>query len=356
MVLWRFHWRGILLVLVCAVLISGCWGRKFFRMPRETIDTSTKVDSLLRENAKLQKRMYLVEKTLEEQRDYTRSANAQLKIDLEEFKDQVNALLQKLGEVQSGSSREYDIGRVRTSDTASVETQAGDATGEENLHREDRETVPEAESASEAPSPDTAAVLDAEPGREQIDPADTAVVHFDRAIPPPDEIHRQIYLDFSRGEYQLALEDSELFLREYSDHPLGEEVHFIRGECFMEQEKYFDALKEFSLILRQYPRGRRVPATLFRMAVSYESIGEKEIAAGVVRRLIREHPYSEEAGAAEERFGDLGMIRTLSSTPPTPGGSPGNPKRLDRNRTYLSTTVGATGVPSASFCNPPTTT
>ncbi|MCK4236298.1 MAG: hypothetical protein KAX38_04205, partial [Candidatus Krumholzibacteria bacterium] len=61
----------------------------------------------------------------------------------------------------------------------------------------------------------------------------------------------------------------------------------------------------FSLILQMYPRGKRVPAALFRMAVSYESIGDRDVAAGVVRRLIREYPYSEEAGAAEERFHDL---------------------------------------------------
>ncbi len=128
---------------------------------------------------------------------------------------------------------------------------------------------------------------------------DTAIV------PQPEEIHRQVYLDYSRGEYQLAIEESQLFLDDYSDHPLVQEIIFIRGECFMGQEKFFDALKEFSRILQEFPGGKRVPASLLRMAVAYENIGETEVAAGIVRRLVREHPYSEEAALAEERYKDL---------------------------------------------------
>jgi hypothetical protein len=38
------------------------------------------------------------------------------------------------------------------------------------------------------------------------------------------------------------------------------------------------------------------------MAVSYDATGQKELAAGVVRRLLNEHPKSEEAKVAAERF------------------------------------------------------
>jgi TolA-binding protein len=142
-------------------------------------------------------------------------------------------------------------------------------------------------------------------GMEGTSPPDSDRDVSARTVPPPDEIHRQVYLDFSRREYQLALEESDLFLKGYPDHPLGEEIRLIRGECFMEQDEYFDAIKEFSILLQQYPNGQKIPAALFRMAISYERIEEREIAAGVVRRLIREHPYSEEASAAQERFADL---------------------------------------------------
>ena len=64
--------RWIVRAFLCALLIllvgiaGGCWGRKFFRMPSETLDTSTKVDSLLKENAMLRERISNLERALAE--------------------------------------------------------------------------------------------------------------------------------------------------------------------------------------------------------------------------------------------------------------------------------------------------
>lgn len=269
----------ILIVLVFASLNVGCWGRKFFRAPGETIEISAKVDSLLKENMVLQRRMYQVEKMLASQQDYSRGVNAQNKIDLEELKDQINALTQSVGE--SGSPV--------------------------------RSWTPESSSAGTRVFEDTASSVDSLPvsGDEAGVPPDPGlvagrpVVEENDAMPSPEEIHRQIYLDFSRMEYSVALDESEMFLDRYGSHPLGEEVRFIRGECFMELGQYFDALKEFSAILQQYPGGRRKPSALLRMAISYEEIGDRDLAVGVARRLVREHPGSEESSEARERFSDL---------------------------------------------------
>jgi TolA-binding protein len=273
------------LLMACMTLQAGCWGRKFFRMPRETLETSAKTDSLIRENAELRRRIARMEGTLEEQQDYSRRSNAQLKIDLEELKDQLNVVQEMLR--NAGQTSYY-----RPMETRSVEQEGADSVREGIPVDEDRGTEPGDTVRAERGGVDDAS-------------ADSVRAGSVESVPSAEEIYRQVYLDFSRGEYQLAVEESELFLEKYQDHPLSQEVLFIRGECFMEQEKYFDALKEFSRILQEFPSGKRIPAALLRMAISYESIGENEVAAGVVRRLLREHPYSEEAALAEERYKSL---------------------------------------------------
>jgi tol-pal system protein YbgF len=121
--------------------------------------------------------------------------------------------------------------------------------------------------------------------------------------PPPEALYRQIYLDYSRRQYQVALDESESFLAAYPDDPLGEEVLFTRGQCLMEQTAYSDAVKEFSTLLQRYPRGKRAPGALLRTAIAYDAMGQKELSAGVARRLVKEFPQSEEAKTAGERFG-----------------------------------------------------
>ena len=273
----------VCILCVCMILQAGCWGRKFFNMPSETIETSARVDSLLGENAKLSRRISNIEGTLSEQQDYSRRSNAQLKIDLEEMKDQLMILQEMLRNTDQNAYYRAtgSGGAVTIPRDVDRAQQAADEGLEEEPDSTDS-TLP-VEDAGEA-SPDTAGTV---------------------SVPQPEEIHRQVYLDYSRGEYQLAIEESQLFLDEYAGHPFIQEIVFIRGECFMGQEKFFDALKEFSRILQEFPGGKRIPASLLRMVVAYENIGEAEVAAGIVRRLVREHPYSEEAALAEERYKDL---------------------------------------------------
>lgn len=269
----------LICVLAAAMIFqAGCWGRKFFRMPGESLETSAKADSLLRVNSELRRRLETMERNYERQQEYSRRSNAQLKLDIEELKDQINMLQEML----------RDTGR--STGAAGIRESAPPSGGDDFTGGEGGLEQPPAE-----PPGGTADTL----GADSVGTAETMTA------PPPEEIHRQMYLDFSRGEFQLALEESEIFLAEYEGHHLTQEVLFIRGECFMEQEKYFDALKEFSRILQDFPSGNRIPASLLRMAIAYEGIGEREIAGGIVRRLIREHPYSEEAAVAEDRFGEL---------------------------------------------------
>ena len=287
---------GICALLVLLVAIEGgCWGRKFFHMPAETMSTASKVDSLLVENAALKARIAAIERTLRDDQEFARGANAQLKMDLEELKDRLNALQEMLREAQESSPfKPAERRRPARSDTTGTQGAAPSESRRAALAR-----------ASEALRGDTLETAGGPVDRDSLSgiggTGDT-VGALAAPAPPPEELYRQIYLDFSRREYQLALEGSESFLAEYPDDPLGEEVLFVRGQCLMEQTAYADALKEFSTILQRYPRGKRAPGALLRMAVSYDATGQKELAAGVVRRLLKEHPNSDEAKAAAERF------------------------------------------------------
>ncbi|MDD3642337.1 MAG: tetratricopeptide repeat protein [Candidatus Krumholzibacteria bacterium] len=255
----------------CVAALGGCWGRSFWRAQEASLDTAVKVDSLLRENAILQRRVYQVETALAGQQEHSRRAAASASMDLEEIKDQLNALLGII-----------------------------DEQGRWPAARSVRPAAPPAEaSGSRTPPPDSIAAS----GGGAASATDTILP---AVIPPTaEEMYRQIYLDFSRMKYEIALEQSEEFLREYPDDGLVEEIRFLRGECYMELGRDFDALKEFSTVLQEFPRGRRTPAALLRMAISYERIGDTALAAGVVRRLVREYPDSEEAVEARERFGGM---------------------------------------------------
>jgi len=261
----------VLVSVFAAVLVfGGCWGRQYWSAPESTLATETKVDSLLGENAILQRRIYHLETMLEGQQEQLRRSGARTSMDLEEIKDQINALYVMLEEGQQAP-----VQRTVRHPSAQIPV------------------IPDM-----ASSPDSLPVT----GGEAVSLSDSAAAAV--SVPAPEEMYRQIYLDFSRMEYEIALEESEEFLREYPGDPMTEEVRFVRGECYLELDKDHDALQEFSTILQDYPRGRKTPAVLLRMAITYDRTGDSELAQGVADRLLREYPDSEEAAEVRERFGD----------------------------------------------------
>ncbi len=257
-------------VAAAALVFGGCWGKNFWNAQEATLAIDAKVDSLLGENAILQRRIYHLETILEGQQEQLRRSGARSSMDLEEIKDQIDALYVLLEEEQQApvqrSVRHPSIQTPVIPDTAS---------SPDSLHETGDGAVSFPDSGQDSGS-----------------------------IPGPEEMYRQIYLDFSRMEYEIAIEESEEFLNEYPGDPMTEDVRYVRGECYLELDKDHDALREFSTILQDYPRGKKTPAVLLRMAITYEKTGDSELAQGVAGRLMREYPDSEEAAEARERFGE----------------------------------------------------
>jgi TolA-binding protein len=259
-------------VAAAALILQGCWGRDFWDAQETTLAIDAKVDSLLEENAILQRRIYHLETILEGQQEQLRRSGARSSMDLEEIKDQISALYVLLEEEQRAPAQRS----VRHSSTPT------------------RTVIPVVPNTS---SPPDSLPLN---GGGDASFADSTAV----SLPSPEEAYRQIYLDFSRMEYEIALEESEVFLREYPGDRMTEDVRYVRGECYLELNKEHDALREFSTILQDYPRGKKTPAVLLRMAITYDRTGDSELAQGVAGRLMREYPDSEEAAEARERFGE----------------------------------------------------
>ena len=293
---WRARASSAAIIALVAAVEGGCWGRAFFQAPNETLATSSKIDSLLGENALLRERILRIEESQRREEDRGRTANAQLKTDLEELKDQLNAITEMLREAQETPLfKPVERRRTPPPDTTKVRSEAPPANGGAPV------AAGGAVDTSGAPGARPPRDALAGAGTPDSDTAGTGAAHAEA----PEELYRRIYLDYSKREYLLALDESDDFLSEYPDDPLVQEILYLRGQSLVELGRQLDALKEFSTLLQRFPGGKRAPGALLRMAVAYESMGQLELAAGVARRLVAEHPRSSEAKAAEERFGSI---------------------------------------------------
>ena len=304
------QYKTTTLILLVSFFLGGCWGRKFFHMPSETLSVSHKVDSLLAVNVALQNRLDEIEKKLAEQEDFTRSSRAQLKLELEQVLDEINAMREMMRQEGLPFSRKRE--RVKEREVSRRDTLSQTGIIPDTLKGTTSDTgkfvnnvTSKDTTGRSITSPESVLQHEKVPGVKAEKSTPDTTNFSGKKIPEPEELYRQAYLYFNRGNYELAIEELDIFIKNYPDDPLYESALFLKGESFFEKGDYFDAIKQFSMILSSFPRGKNVPGALLRMALAYEKVGDHDMAIVIARRLIREYPYTDESAVAKDHVKEL---------------------------------------------------
>ena len=240
------RWIQFLCVAAAAAALSGCYGAKIFKGPITTDNTGKDVDSLLVEQRRLVQKMEALELRINSAEEQRNSSNAQLSATLRELEDAVRILVSRIED--SGQSNN-NSGRGRTG------------------------------------------------GSRPATPVDDSAA---------DDSYKAAYSDFTRGNYELAVQGFQDFLTAYPDSPRVAEAHFYLGECQYAEQRYLEAAGEYQKVVRDYPASRLSPPAYLKMGRAYVELEERSLAEKAFRTLIDKHPTSEEAKQAEAALKQLG--------------------------------------------------
>src|SRR3989339_784475 len=94
--------------------------------------------------------------------------------------------------------------------------------------------------------------------------------------PPPSEVYRIAYSDFSKGKYELAVTGFRTYLEKYPQGELADQAQYYIGECYYSQSDWNKALEEFDAVEKNFPRSNLIPAARLKYALSLEQKGETQ--------------------------------------------------------------------------------
>ena len=171
-----------------------------------------------------------------------------------------------------------------------------------------------------APAPPNAAPAPPSPAPLAAPPAVPAAV-----APPatgalqPQDIYQAAYIDFSRGNYSLAIAGFREFLRRYPAHDLAGNAQYWLGEGYLglarayanavqadkEAEALSQAVQEFRKVLVNYSRADKVSTALYKEALALIELKQPQQAAARLQYLVENFPQAEEAPLARERLAAL---------------------------------------------------
>ncbi len=132
----------------------------------------------------------------------------------------------------------------------------------------------------------------------------------------PQDVYQAAYIDFSKGSYELAINEFRDFLRRYPEHPLASNAQYWIGEAHLAlgrghadagradeaSRALQQAVQEFRKVLANYPRGDKAPAALYKEALVLIELKQPELAQTRLQYLIDNFPQAEETPLARERL------------------------------------------------------
>lgn len=123
------------------------------------------------------------------------------------------------------------------------------------------------------------------------------------AGPDPNQLYDEAAQDLTQGRYSMALRGFRDFVQRFPGGELSDNAQYGVGECFFAQSMFDSAATEYAVVGEKYPDGDRVPAALYKLALSQEKLKQTAEAKKTLNDLVKRYPLSGEAQLARERLG-----------------------------------------------------
>jgi tol-pal system protein YbgF len=136
------------------------------------------------------------------------------------------------------------------------------------------------------------------------------------APPSPDQLYNSAYGDYMKGNYELAIQGFEEYLKLYPDTELSDNSAYWIGECDYVQRKFPAAIAAFDRVISKYPDGDKAPAALLKKG--YSLLESKQTQEGIreLRGVMQKYPGSDAAQLAKDRLTAMGVSTAIPKTTP----------------------------------------
>ena len=128
------------------------------------------------------------------------------------------------------------------------------------------------------------------------------------AVSAEDErAYNAAVLDYNRGNYPLAAEGLELFLKTYPQSVKRPDALFFLGLCHYNQRTFDKAQATFDRIIKEHAASPQFLPAKLKRAQCLLKLGLKPAALKAFRELVDGFPGSAEARTAQQELSDLGV-------------------------------------------------
>jgi len=122
-------------------------------------------------------------------------------------------------------------------------------------------------------------------------------------VPPPRELYSQAYTDYARGNYDLAIQGYQEYLRNYPETEFADNAQYWIGECLYSKQKYAEAIAAWEQLFQKYPSSDKLPDARLKKGLALERLGRRREALREYQFVVDRYPNTEAARKARDKIG-----------------------------------------------------
>jgi tol-pal system protein YbgF len=176
--------------------------------------------------------------------------------------------------------------------------------------------------------PPPAAPSAAAPGASPTDPAadgsttpgPTAPAAGDTASPAPTtgaaatgmtprRLYETAYADYTAGQWSLAIQGFETYLKTYPKSDLADDAQYYIGESYAGDSKYKEAAAAYEKVIRDYPSSNILPEAWYKVGISYDRLGQPDKAREAFDYVVKNYPDTDAGRIARQNLDRLNRRR-----------------------------------------------
>ncbi|HEX7086256.1 MAG TPA: tol-pal system protein YbgF [Vicinamibacterales bacterium] len=121
----------------------------------------------------------------------------------------------------------------------------------------------------------------------------------------PRRLYDMAFADYTAGQWSLAIQGFETYLKTYPKSDLADDAQYYIGESYSADSRFREALAAYQRVISDYPQSDLLPEAWYEVGASYERLGQRDRAREAYERVVQQFPETDAARLARQRLDSL---------------------------------------------------
>jgi tol-pal system protein YbgF len=121
----------------------------------------------------------------------------------------------------------------------------------------------------------------------------------------PRRLYETAYADYTAGQWSLAIQGFETYLKTFPKSDLADDAQYYIGEALAGDNKFREAVTAYERVISDYPQSDILPEAYFKVGKTYERLAQPDRARAAYEYAVKNYGETQAGMLSKQRLDGL---------------------------------------------------